>query len=39
MADFVLTQQYDSSSESENDIEIHQHDAEEKKKNLTNKLK
>ncbi len=29
---FVLTQQYDSSSESENDIEIHQHDAEEKKK-------
>jgi hypothetical protein len=32
MADLVLTQQYDSSSISGNDIEIHQQDAEEKKK-------
>jgi hypothetical protein len=32
MADFVLTQQYDSSFESDNDIEVHQQDAEEKKK-------
>ncbi len=34
MADFVLTQQYDSSSEPENDTEIHQHDAEEKKSDV-----
>ena len=31
MANFVLTEQYDSSSESDNDMEINQHDTEEKK--------
>jgi len=34
MADFALTQQYDSSSESDNDTEIHQQDAEEKKSDV-----
>jgi hypothetical protein len=31
MANFVLTQKYNSSSESDNDIEIDQHDIEEQK--------
>jgi len=32
MADFLMTQKYNRSSESHNDIEINQQDAEEKKK-------